>query len=280
MDDCPGELGCYEFGGYRLDAIRRVICSCASGRRLVVAPKTFDAALYFVQHPGRVLSKEELLAALWPGLLVEENGLTQLISALRAALGETRGENRFIVTVPRRGYCFVAPVLRVAAPADPPPLQQRTVAVLPFDNWSSLPADDALAAGIAESILHRLAGTPGIRLVAQTSSFAFRGAQVDVREVGRRLDARYVIEGSLQRADLRLRVTAQLIDTTAGTHVWSLMFKLGADDVFSVEDHVAQRVTRAVRHSLVDTHEPAAVPVGGVIGAAPARRPQRRNRAH
>lgn len=279
MDDYPGGLCRYEFGGFRLDAVRRVICTCAGGRRLVVAPKAFDAALYFVQNPGRVLPKEELLAALWPGLQVEENGLTQLISALRAALGEARGENRYIVTVPRRGYCFVAPVLRVAAAADAS-LQDRTVAVLPFDNWSGLRADDSLAAGIAESVLHRLAGTPSVRLVAQTSSFALRGLHLDVREVGRRLDARYAIEGSLQRAGSKLRITAQLIDTTAGVHVWSLMFKLDAEDVFTVEDHVAQRVARAVRHSLVDALEPGAVPAGGVIGAAPARRLPRRTRAH
>lgn len=279
MDDCPGGLCCYEFGGFRLDSVRRVICTSAGDRRLVVAPKAFDAALYFVQNPGRVLPKEELLAALWPGLLVEENGLTQLISALRAALGETRGDNRYIVTVPRRGYCFVAPVLRVAAATDPS-LQDRTVAVLPFDNWSSLRADESLAAGIAESILHRLAGAPGIRLVAQTSSFAFRGQHLDVRELGRRLEARHVIEGSLQRAGSKLRITAQLIDTTTGVHVWSLMFKLDAEDVFTVEDHVAQRVTRAVRHSLLDAPESGVVPAGGVIGAAPARRLHRRTRAH
>ena len=82
--------------------------------RLVIAPRVFDAALCFVQHPGEILSKEKLLAELWPGLVVEENGLTQLISILRRTLGEARGENRYIATIPRRGYCFVATVLRVA----------------------------------------------------------------------------------------------------------------------------------------------------------------------
>jgi len=255
MDDSPESLRCYEFGDFRLDAARRVIHVRASGRRLPLPPKAFDAALYFVQHPGHVLSKEELLAGLWPGLVVEENGLTQLISILRSALGEARGENRYIVTVPRRGYCFVASVLRVAAAAGTPTTRDRTVAVLPLNNWSELASDDLLAAGIAESILHRLARTTGIKLVAQTSSFAFRGMQIDAREVGRRLDARYLIEGSLQRAGARLRITSQLIDATDGMHVWSLMFNISADDVFTIEDHVSQRVARALRHSLMSTDQ-------------------------
>jgi TolB-like protein len=267
MDDCPGDSHCYQFGDYRLDATRRVIEARVGGRRLLVPPKAFDAALYFVQHPGRVLSQRELLAALWPGLVVEENGLTQLISVLRSALGETRGENRYIVTVPRRGYCFVAAVLRVATPVDTPPGQGCTVAVLPFDNVSGLASDASLAAGIAESILHRLANTAGVKLVAQTSSFTFRGLKVDVREVGRMLGSRYVIEGSLQRAGARLRLTVQLIDASDGMHVWSLMFNVSGDDVFSVEDRIAQRVARALRHSLVDTAQ-ASTPTGAVIHAA------------
>lgn len=266
MDDCPTGFLCYEFGDYRLDAARRVIRTRDGGRRLVVPPKAFDAAVYLVQHPGRVLSKQEMLAALWPGLVVEENGLTQVISVLRSALGETRGDNRYIVTVPRRGYCFVAAVLRVATSVDTPLTQGCTVAVLPFDNVSELASDASLATGLAEGILHRLANTAGIRLVAQTSSFTFRGRKLDVREVGRVLGSRYVIEGNLQRAGARLRLTVQLIDASDGMHVWSLLFDVSGDDVFSVEDRVAQRVARALRHSVVQT-VPAAMPVGTVIQA-------------
>jgi len=267
VDDCHGDFRCYEFGGYRLDAVRRVIHARDGGSRLILPPKVFCAALYFVQHPDQVLSKGELLAALWPGLLVEENGLTQVISALRSALGEARGENRYIVTIPRRGYCFVATVIRVAAGTELTSTRDRTVAVLPFDNWSGLVADESLRSGIAESILHWLGGKAGIRLVAQTSSFAFRDQHVDAREVGRRLDARYLIEGSLQRSGSRLRVTAHLIDTTNGTHIWSLMFNVSADDVFSAEDHVSQRVARAVRRSLAHAAEPRhRSPAAGAAG--------------
>ncbi len=251
MEDRLQNLGCYDFDGFRLDASRRVIQARECGRRLLIPPKAFDVAHYFVRHPAQVLSKWDLLAQLWPDVIVEENALTQMISILRSALGETRGENRYIVTVPRRGYCFVATVIHVASASPPPPaLDHPTVAVLPLSNWSGLLDDELLAAGIAEGILHRLARTAGIKLVAQTSSFAFRGMRLDAREVGRRLDARYLIEGGLQRAGRRLRITVQLIDATDGTHVWSLMFDKNADDVFSVEDHVSLGVARALRHSM------------------------------
>jgi TolB-like protein len=273
MDECSGDLRCYEFDGYRLDATRRVIVS-PDGRRLVVPPRVFDAALCFVQHAGETLTKEQLLAELWPGLVVEENGLAQVISILRRTLGETRGENRYIVTIPRRGYRFVATVLRVEAVPNMPSVHDRTVAVLPFDNWSEVPEDELLAAGIAESVLHRLSGTAGIKLVAQTSSFAFRGLHVDAREVGRRLDSRYLVEGSLQRAGARLRITAQLIDTTDGTHVWSLMFNVKADDVFTVEDHVSQRVACALQQSLLES----AVPTRGAASSTGKRTAPRLHR--
>lgn len=251
MDDQPGTLRCYEFGGFCLDATRRVILTPAGGS-LAIPPKAFDAALHLVRNAGQVLSKERLMAELWPGLVVEENGLAQVISTLRRALGDVRGENRYIATLPRRGYCFVATVLRVAAVVAMPSVRDHTVAVLPFDNRSGLGTDELLAAGIAESILHRLAATAGIKLVAQTSSFALRGLRFDAREVGRRLDAHYLVEGSLQRSGTRLRIIAQLIDATDGTHVWSLMFNVQADDVFRAEDYVSQRVARALRQSLVE----------------------------
>lgn len=255
MDDHPGTLRRYEFGNFRLDPTRRVIVTTA-GKHLAIPPKAFDAALHLISRAGQVLSKEQLMAELWPGLVVEENGLAQVISTLRRALGDVRGENRYIATIPRRGYSFVATVLRVAVGAEMSPVHDHTVAVVPFDNWSGLSTDELLAAGLAESILHRLAGTRGIKLVSQTSSFALRGLRCDAREVGRRLNARYLVEGSLQRAGSRLRITAQLIDTSDGTHVWSLMFNVEADDVFRAEDHVSRRVERALQKSLVEPEGP------------------------
>jgi TolB-like protein/DNA-binding winged helix-turn-helix (wHTH) protein/Tfp pilus assembly protein PilF len=305
----------YEFGEFRLDATRRLLYAKGRADALPVKPRVLEAILYFVERPGELLEKDRLLADLWPKLVVEESNLTQLISVLRRVLGESRGENRYLATVPGRGYRFVADVVRApatlqldhpepflappiepesrrrtllallvlavlllgaaiygygryagprpAAPATEPAratteLPARTVAILPFENLSPEESDEHLAFGIAESVLHRLASVRGLTLIARTSSFAFRGRSVDAREIGRTLDARYLVEGSLQRSGEQLRVTAQLIDASTGAHVWSLRFENKVEEIFAVEDQIAQRVAEALQVSLNETEHPYA----------------------
>src|SRR5215203_1798337 len=102
----------YEVGNFRLDATRRLLFAKGASEPLPITPKVFETILYFVERPGELLQKDRLLAELWPGLVVEENNLTQVISVVRRVLGETRGENRYLATVPGRGYQFVAQVVR------------------------------------------------------------------------------------------------------------------------------------------------------------------------
>jgi DNA-binding winged helix-turn-helix (wHTH) protein len=243
MDDRLGNHLCFAFGEYRLDANRRVIEAPATDRRLTLPPRIFDAALYFVSHPGQLLAKERLLAELWPGMVVEENSLTQVISTLRRALGESRGENRYIVTVPRRGYRFVADVVRSASGAGERVDGPATVEVLQFDNWSTIRDDERLAVGIAESIRHRVAGVRGLRLLVPAVARLSREGE-------RRHDASLRVEGSLQRSGPRLRITARLVDAIDDTLVWSQLFDRTTEDIFAVEDRVAKRVACALRQNL------------------------------
>ena len=104
----------YKFGDFSADAAKRLLVS-RDGEAIPLTPKAFDTLLYLVEHPGTVLDKDELMQAIWPHTVVEENNLNQSISSLRRALGESRGENRYITTVPGRGYCFVADVKKAAA---------------------------------------------------------------------------------------------------------------------------------------------------------------------
>jgi len=129
-------------------------------------------------------------------------------------------------------------------------LPARTVAVLPFENLSAEPSDTLLATGIAEGVLHRLAGVKSLSVIARTSSFTFRGRDVDARDIGRQLNARYLIEGSVQRADERLRVTAQLLDANSGSDVWSLRLERPMGDIFEVEDEISGKVADALAVSL------------------------------
>ena len=246
----------YEFGEFRLDACRRVLSAGRDGARIPVSPKVFDAALYFVQRAGELIPKEQILADLWPGAVVEENSLTQLISELRRALGETRGENLYIVTIPRRGYQFVADVTRSSpVTCTPATAEAVSLAVLPFGDPAHVPGDELLAGGIPESIQHRLGGLRGLRLVAHdTGSPALHGEWTgDVRALGRRLGARYLVQGTVQHSASSLRITAQLVDTTDGSQLWSLRFDRAVADVFALEDDIAQQVACAVCRSLLGT---------------------------
>lgn len=246
-DRLRGSL-CYEFGGFRLDPNRRVIQELASGRRVDVPPRIFDVALYFVRHPGRLIPKERLLAELWPGSDVEENSLAQVVSVLRRALGETPRENRFIVTVPRLGYRFVASVVRVVdvATADLPG-EVTTLAVLPFETWTPDDGDRRLAQGIAESIRHRLSGINDLRLLACAPSGNGADGRDDRQRDEPRSEPHYRVEGSLQRNGHTLRVTAKLVDCIDGTILWSRVFDRSSDDVFALEDVVARRLATALR---------------------------------
>jgi TolB-like protein len=115
------------------------------------------------------------------------------------------------------------------------------------------PDDTLLALGIAEAVLHQLANLHDITVIARTSSFAANARSEDVRAIGRRLNARYLLEGSVQSDKSRLRVTAQLIDSETGNHVWSIQFDRTPEDVFAVQDEIASQVARALTSSVAAT---------------------------
>lgn len=245
-----GEHVRYEFGDFVLDARRRVIEAAGDGRTLLLEPRIFTAALYFVQHSGCVLSKERLLAELWPGGIVEENSLTQVISILRRSLGDARGEHRYIVTVPRKGYCFVADVNPVGDVLEMRGAGDCTVSVRPFDVWSALADDGQLAAGIADGIRHQLARTAGIRVVSEAYCSIPADEPGDAPATRQHATPRFVVEGRLQRTASCLRITSRLVDTEDGGHAWSMLLDCATGDVLMVEDEVSRRVAGALSQAL------------------------------
>ena len=150
-----------------------------------------------------------------------------------------------------------APGASVASPADSRP---TSLAVLPFVNVGAGADDEFLADGITEALIHTLSGMPGVRVVARTSAFAFKGRTRDVREIAAQLEVSVVLEGSVRRSGKRLRVTTQLVDAADGCHRWSERYDREVDDVFALEDDIAQRVAEALRVTLT-----------GVTAERPAR---------
>jgi serine/threonine-protein kinase len=126
------------------------------------------------------------------------------------------------------------------------PVARPSVAVLPFESMSHDPEGDYFADGISEELTNALAKQAGLRVAARTSAFAFKGERLDVRDIGKRLDVSHVIEGSVRRAGQTLRITAQLIDTTDGYHLWSQQFDRDAGDVFRIQEEIAENVVRGL----------------------------------
>jgi TolB-like protein len=254
--------GVYEFGDFRLVAAQRRLTGRADGQPIELTQKALDALHFLVQHPGELLDKSVLMAAVWPNVVVEENNLNQVISALRRALGDGSGGRRFIVTVPGRGYQFVAPVREIheeapsaplAAPAAQPTTPTRkSIAVLPFASLSSDPEKDYFGDGIAEELIHLLARVPGLKVPARTSSFAYKGRNIDVRQIARELGVGMLLEGSVRSAGDRIRVTAQLIEADSGFHVWSQTYDRRFVDIFQLQDELAVAIVQALKINLGD----------------------------
>jgi TolB-like protein/Tfp pilus assembly protein PilF len=223
--------------------------SC-EGRTVRLEPKVMEVLLCLAQHPGETLSKEQLFQAVWPNSIVTEDVLKRCIAELRRAFADDARNPHIIETISKRGYRLVASVSAVAAaPAPAPPESAVTdsIAVLPFANMSADPENECFADGITEEIIDALAQIQGLHVVARSSAFSFKGKYIDLRIVGEQLKVRTVLEGSVRRADNRLRITAQLVCAADGYHLWSERYDREMKDVFAVQEEIAQAITHRLK---------------------------------
>jgi TolB-like protein/Tfp pilus assembly protein PilF len=222
---------------------------CGDGE-VKLTPKAATLLAALLERAGEPVSKEELFARVWRGTVVSDDALVTCIQELRRALGDDAKNARFIETRHRRGYRFAAPLIS-APPAQPLVAPQASagpaIAVLPFTDMSPGRDQDYLCEGLAEELIDALTHVEGLRVVSRSASFQFRGAGVDVKEVGRQLSVDSLLEGSVRKAGNRLRITVQLIDTATAYHKWSERFDRQLDDVFAVQDEIAGKVASMLR---------------------------------
>ena len=228
------------FGPFRLDARGRMLYR--DGASVALGTRGIDILCALAASPGALVTKDELISKVWSGAIVEDNAIQAQVSALRKALEDGKGGQRYIVTVPGRGYRFVA------EPTDARHslLDKPSIAVLPFDNMSGDPSQDYFADGVVEDIITALTRVPSLQVIARNSSFAYKGRATDIRQVGRELSARYVLEGSVRKAGERLRISGQLIAAETGVHLWAEQFDGSLADVFALQDEITARVVGAL----------------------------------
>ena len=242
----------FVFGAFRLLPAQRILLE--DGKPVHLGSRALDVLVALVESAGDTIHKDKLIARTWPDTVVDEGALRVHVAALRKALGDGRGGNRFVANIPGRGYSFVAPVRRVASvgAADAitasarPVAQKPSIAVLPFFNMSGDPEQEYFSEGITEEIITNLSRNRAFFVISRSTSFTYKGPAVNVGKVSRELGVRYVVEGSVRRAGNRVRITAQLIDAETGHHLWADRYDREVVDVFAVQDEIAQSTAGAL----------------------------------
>jgi len=282
----------YRFGEFTLDLSRGRL----EGARgpLELRPKSFEVLRYFVEHPDRLISKDELLDAVWANVHVTEDSLTRCISEIRAALADA--DQKIIRNLPRRGYILATPVsetdradgvqpilvaeqvgrvgsgarsawlpsltrvklvgagalvalliglavwFSVPAHRTTTATERASIAVLPFVNLGGDPGQDYLGEGISAEIIASLSKFAQLLVVAEGSSSRYTSSTTDSGRIGREIDVRYLVRGSVQRDGGRLRVIAQLLEAATGGQIWAQQYDREPAGVFTVQDDVTQNI--------------------------------------
>ncbi|TQF42469.1 adenylate cyclase 3 [Bradyrhizobium sp. UNPF46] len=268
----------YLFEDYELDASRRELYRDASV--VALTPQAFDLLNYLIRNRERVVGKDELITAIWKGRSVSDVALTTRLNAARSAIGDSGEKQRFIKTLPRKGYRFIgmvqeahsaptAAVIEIQKEAAKPALalpDKPSLAVLPFSNLSSDPEQEYFADGMVEDILTGLSRSKSLFVIARQSTFTYKGKAIDIRQVGRELGVRYVLEGSVRRSGDRVRITGQLIDATTGAHLWADRFDSQISDIFDLQDQVTNSVIGALFPQLerAEIERAKRVPIGNL----------------
>jgi TolB-like protein/Tfp pilus assembly protein PilF len=244
------------FGSYVLDSDRREFSQ--GGALIPLEPQVFDLLVYLIENRDRVVSKDDLIAAVWGGRIVSESTLTSRINAVRKAVGDSGEQQKLIRTIARKGFRFVGeareqdPSVASASGLQVPfALPDRpSIAVLPFTNMSGDSQQDYFIDGIAEEIIIALSRVRWFFVIARHSSFAYRDKGLDAKQIARELGVRYVLVGSVRRAGGQVRISVQLIEGSNGNNVWARSYDRAAADIFAVQDEITQTIVGAIEPQL------------------------------
>ena len=256
----------YLFENYTFDTDRRELRRGAE--MIPLAPQVFDLLDYLIRNRERVVSKDDLIRAIWDDRSVSDAALTTRLNAVRGAIGDTGEKQLLIKTLPRKGFRFVGAVqeetqgspaeqtgsaTRGGVTAETPSSAHRlSIVVLPFANLSGDPEQGYFVDGVTESLTTDLSRISGSFVIGRHTAFTYKDKAVDLRKIGRELNIRYVLEGSVQRSGNRLRVNVQLVDAESGNHLWAERFDKPIAELFDVQDEIVSRLANTLDAQLVE----------------------------
>jgi TolB-like protein/Tfp pilus assembly protein PilF len=255
------------FGDFVLDPDRRELRQGSS--QIAMEPQVFDVLLHLIRNRDKVVTRDDLIEAVWNGRIVSESTLTSRVNAARKAVADSGVQQALIKTYPRRGFRFVADVRAIDA-ASPETTSEAaagnahkkeaavgpgpgadwggrpSIAVLPFKNLSADVEQDYFSDGITEDIITALSKYRSLVIIARNSSFAFKEAGDDVRQVGLTLGTDYMVEGSVRKIGHRVRITAQLVETEGGRQLWAERYDRDLEDLFALQDEITTTIAARV----------------------------------
>ncbi|PYS87903.1 MAG: hypothetical protein DMF64_21910 [Acidobacteria bacterium] len=255
-------MSSYKFGPFRLDTTQRVLLR--AGQPVPLAHKAYEILCVLLAHEGRVVTKDELMQAVWADTFVEEANLAQNIFKLRQALGEVHGQPRYIQTISGRGYRFIAKIKLDEGTADARAVPRArlssrraarakeidSLAVLPLENMSGAPELEYLSDGLTESLINALSQLPQLRVAARSTVFRFKGQAADPIKLGRELGVQAVLTGRLARLEEQLTLSMELTGTANGTQLWGARYTHPQASVLVLLEAVTREVSTQLRYKL------------------------------
>ncbi len=210
-----------------------------------IQPKVMSVLLCLAENAGNVVTRDEIVTAVWGKLIVSDESLTRCISELRQSLSDNREDRNYLQTIPKVGYRLVEPVVAILA--------VQSIAVMSFENVGKSEADESFCDGLSEEMLNSLSNIKGLRVAARTSAFSFKGKGLDVPAIGRALQVDAILEGTVRKIrDKTIQISARLINVDDGLQVWSESFNRDLGDIFEIQEEIAQSVADTLKVSLID----------------------------
>ncbi|MGE5205463.1 MAG: winged helix-turn-helix domain-containing protein [Chlamydiota bacterium] len=232
------------FDCYEVDlAVGRL---CKGGIRVPLRDKSFALLAALLEHPGELVTREDLRHRLWgDDIFVDfDNNLNTILGRLRAALNDSGEHPRFVETLPRRGYRFIAEVHHVPPPPPEVAMRRPRLLVLPVVNLSGDPGEEYFSDAMTDEIITAIAAVSPQHLgvIARTTAMRYKGSRKDVEQIGHELAVDYVVEGSVSRANGRLTINVQLIQVRDQTHLFARKYDADTRDIFQARNCVAQAI--------------------------------------